>query len=215
MSYRRWLALCGVAAALLVPLGVFVVGGSTPDDKASGDEVVSFYRDHLAANRVAALMVVIGAALLVLFGVRLRELLDGDGPGANSFSLAAFGGAVLTSAGLLHAAAGHFALVDASDHQFAASAQTLNVLDTRSFFGIVGGFAVLFLAAGIATVRHPVLPRWLGWAAIVIGVLSVAGPIGGLGFVLGLVWLLVVGIITFLRADDIPATVVVEIAIEP
>jgi len=186
---------------VLVALAFFVVGGSTPDDDASAAKVVSYYRDHKTASMVAALMVTIGAVLLVLFAARLREVIRGDGLGGGVFPTAAFAGAVIFAAGLLFLAAVHFALVQAADHRFASPAQTLNVLDNNDFFVMVGGIAVLMLAAGIATVRRPVLARWLGWVAIVIGVLSLAGPIGFAGFVLALVWILVVGILMVLRAD--------------
>jgi hypothetical protein len=72
------------------------------------------------------------------------------------------------------------------------------------FYPLFGGIAILLLAAGIATVRRPALPRWLGWAAIVIGILSLAGPIGFIGALLAIIWLLVVAIIIF-RKDRVVA----------
>jgi hypothetical protein len=42
MTERRWLALCGVVAALLIPVAFVAVAGKTPNDKASADKVVSF-----------------------------------------------------------------------------------------------------------------------------------------------------------------------------
>jgi hypothetical protein len=205
MTQSRWLALCGVVAALLIPVAFVAVAGKTPNEKASADKVVSYYRGHLNANRVAALLVTIAAVLLVLFAVRLWEVLRGDGPGTAVFPLAAFGGALITSTGMALTAAIHFALAQAADQQFAAAAQTLYVLDNNDFFAIIGGLAALFLAAGIATVRRPVLPGWLGWAAIVIGVLCLAGPIGFVGALLGLVWILVVGILLLVRQDLVAA----------
>jgi hypothetical protein len=65
--------------------------------------------------------------------------------------------------------------------------------------------AVLMLAAGIATVRRPVLPRWLGWAAIVIALLCLAGPIGFLGLLLAVIWILVVSFQMLFRKDLIAA----------
>ena len=91
MTLRRWLALCGVAAPVLIVLAFTAVGGSTPDDKANAAKVVSYYRDHKTASMIAALMVAIGAVLLVLFAARLRELLRGAGLGGDVLSIAAFG----------------------------------------------------------------------------------------------------------------------------
>jgi hypothetical protein len=205
MVQRKWLALCGVVAAVLVPLAIVVIGGgNSPNDHAGAAKVVSFYRDHQKGNNFAALLVAIGAVLLVLFAAQLREVLHGGQSGAGVLSLAAFGGALLASAGLLFAAVVHFALVDAAHYRLASTAQALNTLDSYAFFAAFGGFAVLFLAAGITTVRRPALPRWLGWAAIVIGLLSLAGPIGFLGALLGLIWILVVAILIF-RKDLVAA----------
>ncbi len=204
MTLRRWLSFSGAVGIVLIALAFGVVGSGTPDggDKATAAEVVSFYREHKTGQLIATLMVAIGAALLVLFAARLRELLQGD---ASILSGASFGGMVILASGLLLMASVHFALVVAADHRQSAVAQTLNVLDNNDFFGLVGGLAVLMLAAGIATVRNPVLPRWLGWAAVVIGVLSLAGPVGFIGGLLGALWILVVGIMLTMRQDAVAA----------
>ena len=216
MTLRRWLALCGVAAPVLIVLAFTAVGGKTPDDNASAAEVVSYYRDHKNASMIAALMLTIGAVLLVLFAARLREVLRGDGLGSGALPIAAYGGVLILAAGLLSLAAVHFALVQAADHRFATPAQTLNVLDNNDFFVMIGGMALLMLAAGIATVRRPVLPRWLGWAAIVIGILSLAGPLGFAGIILSVVWILVVAILMLVRTDLIAAggAEVTEVVVE-
>ncbi len=201
MTLRRWLALCGVVWPILVVLAFTAVGGDTPDDKASAATVVSYYRDHKTQSMIAAVMVTIGAVLLVLFAARLHEVLRGDGSSNAAISNAAFGGAVILASGLFLLAAVHFALVQAADHRFAGAAQTINVIDSNDFFVLIGGIAILMLASGIATVRQPALPRWLGWAAIVIGVVALAGPIGFFGAILSVIWMFVVAIMLLVRKD--------------
>ena len=203
MTLRRWLALSGVGAALLFAASFFS-GGGTPNDDASAAKVVSYFRDHRVATQVWALVAVIGAVLMVLFAVRLREFLRGDGSDGGLLSTAAFGGAVILATGVMLDSAITFGLVRASRLGFAGPAQTLNVLSNDDFYPLLGGIAILLLAAGIATVRRPALPRWLGWAAIVIGILSLAGPIGFIGALLAIIWLLVVAIIIF-RKDRVAA----------
>ena len=107
-------------------------------------------------------------------------------------------------------AAVSFALAQAGDNKFAGAAQTLNVVSNNDFFLVIGGIATLLLASGISTVRRPVLPRWLGWAAVVIGVISLAGPIGFIGAVLAILWLLVVSILMFVRTDLLAVGSVVD-----
>jgi hypothetical protein len=201
MTLRRWLALCGVVWPILVVLAFTAVGGDSPDDKASAAKVVSYYRDHKNQSLIAAVMVTIGAVLLVLFAARLHEVLRGEGSRNSGMPNAAFGGAVILASGLFLLAAVHFALVQAADHRFAGAAQTINVIDNNDFFVLVGGIAILMLASGIATVHEPVLPRWLGWAAIVIGVLALAGPVGFFGAILSVIWMFVVAIMLLARKD--------------
>jgi hypothetical protein len=210
MALRRLLAMSGVVSPVLIALAFFVVSGSTPDEKASAAKVVSFYHDHQTSNRVAALMVAIGGVLLVLFAARLRELLGDGTPDGGILPSAAFGGAVIAAAGAAFMAAVHFALVQAGQHGFAEPAQTLNVLDDNDFFVLLAGLTVFFIAAGIAIVRRPQLPRWLGWVAIVIGILAMAGPVGFFGLLLGLLWILGVAIFLAVRSEsrsDEPAEV--------
>ena len=202
MVQRQWLALCGVVGALLVFVGLLVLGASAPDADARATTVVSFYKAHDARNEAAAIAVIVAAVLLVLFAAQLRELLQRNESGVAVLPLAAFGGAILVSAGLFFAATAHLALVNAANHGLVVPAQTLNVLDNYSLYATFGGYAVLLLAAGVTTVRRPVLPRWLGWAAIVSGVLALAAKIGFIGSALGLVWILVVGIL-MLRKDPV------------
>jgi hypothetical protein len=204
MTQRRWLALCGVGAGVLLVAGFFSSGG-TPNDDASAAKVVSYFNDHRVATQVGNLLLVISGVLLVLFAARLRELLDSGGVGVGVLPAAALGGAVILAAGVMFDAAVSFALVRAARNHFAGPAQTLNVLSNNDFFLITGGIAVLFLAAGIATVRRPVLPRWLGWAAIVIGIISLAGPLGFVGAILSIIWLLVVSIMMLVRKNLIAA----------
>ncbi|HEV3452404.1 MAG TPA: hypothetical protein VG869_14555 [Acidimicrobiia bacterium] len=198
MTLRRWLALCGVGAGVLFAVGT-VLGGPSPQDDASAAKVVSYFHDHLTVTRISSLILAIGGVLVVLFAARLRELLQSGEAGGDVLSVAAFGGAVILAGGALLDAVVGFALARAGEHRFAAPAQTLNVLFNNDFFVVTGGIAVLLLATGISTVRRPLLPRWLGWAAIVIAILSLAGPIGFLGAVLAIVWLLVVSAVIFRR----------------
>ena len=105
-----------------------------------------------------------------------------------------------TLAGLNYAAA------DVPDKITPAAEQTLNVLANDVFFAFFIGLGVFLLANGLAIVRSKVLPRWLGWIAIVFGIIAVT-PIGW--FILfGLLgWTVVVSVLIFIRERQAsPAT---------
>jgi hypothetical protein len=213
MGLRRAWALCGVVGMVLVAVSITVIAGNTPDDKASAAKVLAYYRAHENSNKVAAVLVLISAVLVVLFAARLREALRADRLGDGLAPMGAFGGGVILGGAFGLMAAVHIALVNAADHHFAAAAQTLNVFDNYDFIMVFVGIGTLLLAAGIATVRQPVLPRWLGWVAIVFGVVSVAGPAGFIGVALGAIWIIVVGIMLATRryvTVGTPDTVEVE-----
>ena len=161
MTARRWLAVCGIAAAVLFAVGTAISGGS-PQDDASASKVVSYYRDHLTGTKVGALILVIAAVLLVLFAARLRELLRNGQPGGDVSPIAAFGGAVLLAAGSCLDAAVSFALAQAGDNKFAGAAQTLNVVSNNDFFLVVGGIATLLLATGNGEKARFAALAWLG-----------------------------------------------------
>ena len=177
---------------------------STPDDNASAAKVLSYYRGHRGAANVGNLALVLMAVLVVFFAVRLREVLIGNDLGGGLWPTAPLCGAAILAAGLMLDAAVTFG-GPRFRHGFAVPAQSLNVLQNNDFYPILGGIAILMLAAGIATVRRPVLPRWLGWTAIVLGVLALAGPLGVIGAALSLIWLLVVAILLSVRKDLIAA----------
>jgi len=202
VEQRKWLALAGIVSAVLLPLAIIVIAGSTPNDHASASKVMSFYSDNRGRNNLAAILVVIAAVLLVLFAAQLRQALGGDHPAV--LPRAAFGGLLVTAAGAGISAAVHLALVDAVHYHLTSAAVTLNVLDNYAPVAIVTGFAAFGLAAGFSTLQRPAIPKWLGWAAIVFGVLSFLGPIGFIGLLLGLIWIIVVGVLLF-RRDLQPA----------
>ena len=76
--------------------------------------------------------------------------------------------------------------------------QTLSVASSDFFFPFLAGIAIMSFASGICTLRFGGLPKWLGWVAIVIGIVTVT-PVGFVGFLAAFIWVLVVSITLFLR----------------
>ena len=68
----------------------------------------------------------------------------------------------------------------------------------------IAGIAATLIGAGLTVLSSGVLPRWLGWVALVAGVISLAGPGGFLGFFVGPLWILVAGVLLFRRSDEVP-----------
>jgi hypothetical protein len=203
----RWLIWTGPLFAVFFLVVGLVLDGSTPGEKASGAEVMKHFNSHQGRTLIDAFLAPLGAALVVLFAAELRARARERGQhGAGPTVLVS--GAVLFAASLLADAGLSLSLVTASDHNQSQVAQTLNVLSNDNWFPFVGGIAVFLIGAGMTVLSTGLVPKWLGWVALVIGVVSLAGPGGFVGFFAAPVWILVVGILLGVRseaADVVPA----------
>jgi hypothetical protein len=115
-------------------------------------------------------------------------------------SAVAFAGAVIVAVGAAIDGTIAFAIAEAADDIEPSSVQALQALWDNDFLPIALGGALFMLASGLSIVRHGALPKWLGWAAIVIFVAGFAGPAGFVAFPLSGIWVLVVSILLSVRA---------------
>lgn len=193
----RAFALCGVAFFVTL-IGLVVFAGSTPDSHDSAAKVTAFYAKHHSKYEAVGFLMAIPAAFLALFTGALRQRLRRLDGGSIAATTAAVAGGTIASAGLMVFGTMQIALADAAHHVSAASMQTLNVIQSNSFEPAIGGFGVLLLGAGIATLQTRALPRALGYIAIVLGVL-VFTPIGWFAFLASLLWTVVTSVIMAVR----------------
>jgi hypothetical protein len=150
-------------------------------------------------------MLALSIPFLLFFVSSLRYDLRRAG-GTGQLANAAFAGGVLAAAGFGILSFVHFALADAADSANTIGAtQVLNVLDNSDFIPMAAGVGVLVLAAGLSVVRHGGLPRWLGWIAVVIGVLMFT-PAGFFAFLASGIWIAIASILlTLARRSAAPA----------
>jgi hypothetical protein len=108
------------------------------------------------------------------------------------------GCAVLVLAGNAVSRAPAFAAMDA---EFQLDPNTRRLVEDVGFLLFVSGAlaAILFVVAvSVATLRHSVLPRWLGWAGFPVAALLPLA-IGFVGFLVFIVWILAVSAALALR----------------
>ena len=179
-------AWSGIVFAVLFVVGAMAAVSSPSSDvtdklKDNPTGLAAAWHDYYADSGhrwtiiVGAFMLVAAALALVVFASELRQrLADSGAPGAGRL---AFAGSLLFAAAAFAGAAG-FAWIPASK-QFGSVALPqgdLNYLGTQLGAALLllgGGAAAAFLlvTSGYAGARTWVLPGWLGWAAVVIGVL--------------------------------------------
>ena len=198
----RWMYLAGPLFTLLVVLLV-LVQGSPPGEKDSVKEVVAHFTDKEARTFVSVFLSGPAVAALLVFVSRLRAGIDDRARAARSLAVAGggvYGTAILVSTSVL------LATNVSANNDMGDVARTLNVLSASLWIPGVIGIGVMLLGAGLAVLRTGILPRWLGWVATVVGVVSFLGPGGFAGFLVGPLWIGVAGVMLYLR-KPVAATV--------
>jgi hypothetical protein len=192
---ERLAPLAGVLFTVIFAVG-FLTSGETPDSDATGEEVIKHY-DDTGKILFSVILLLLAAIVFMFFAGTLRRHFAAEGP--DWLASVVFGGAVVYVVGLGLFASSQIALTDAADANQPAVAQALNVLDNNNFPPAVIGLAVVLLGSAWHVLAARSLPIWLGWVALVLGIVALAGPIGFAAFLLFPLWVLVVAIILFRR----------------
>jgi hypothetical protein len=202
MQQQRNLApLTGALFVVLTLVAFFAIGGSTPEGDDSAQKVVSFYSDNESKEIIAAVALALAAVALIFFSATLRRCLEAASPDRGILPTAAFGAGIIAAGGFLTAATLHFALADYASDIDASAVQAINAIDADFFLPFVAGLATMILATSLWLVRNrSLLPTWLGWAGIIIFIVSFT-PAGFIGFGLAGIWIIVVSVLLYLRDE--------------
>jgi hypothetical protein len=197
--FDRWVRLVPVTGVLTVGLLVatFILSGSTPDHNASGSAVISFYRNNQTAEGLSDFLGGLAAVFLVFFAAYLRAHLRSAG--AEGLAALSFGGALLLAVGGASFSGIGLALADVPNKLDPSAAQALNLLSNDFFFPFIAGTAVFMIGSGLAVARTRTIPRWLGWIAVLLGVVALT-PIGFFAFYGVMAWVLVLSVFLLLRS---------------
>jgi hypothetical protein len=195
----RW--LIPLTGALFVVLAVVgsVLGGEPPDATDSAQEIVAHYVDNKDAVTIGAAMVGLAAVSLVFFAGYLRTVVRSAEGDSGMLSPLVLVGATITAVGAALDATISFALAEAAEDIEPTSVEALQALWDNDFMPLAVGTVVFLLSAGIAVVRYGVLPKWLGWLAIVLAVIGLT-PLGFIAFLGSGLWILIVSIVLAVRA---------------
>ncbi len=201
-SLRRLAPLTGIPFALLL-LVTFFFTPSSPSEHDSGAQVIAHYRLHHGAAFLGAFCGALAVIFFVFFVGSLRSFLrsheGGEGP-----ATVAFGGAVILGTGGAIFSSLEWALAESRNSISPAAAEAINILSNDFFWPFEAGLVIFSIAIGLAILNTGALPKWLGWVALVIGVIGVT-PVGFFGFFVILIWAVVVSVIVFRRATPPPA----------
>ncbi len=190
---ERLAPLTGVLFTVFAAVGI-LVGGDTPDVDASAAEILDHYKDD-GPVFVGIIALLLAGVMLLFFAGALRRHFAAVGP--DWLAAVVFGGAAVFAAGLGIFLSSQIALVDAADNEQEASLQALNILDNTNFGAAVIGLATMYLASAWHVLASRSLPVWIGWLALLLGILAVAGPLGFVAFLAFPIWVLIASIALF------------------
>ncbi len=200
MDVKRFLPLGGVAAVAVVVFAVAVLGGNTPGNDASGAEIASYYDAHQVREIAAAFLLAASAPLLVIFGASLAGALwpsQAEAARRPVWELVLLAGSGLAAGAFVVLAFLTFALADVPTKLGAAALQALNLLDNDVWVAFNSGLGVMMLGAGGSLLARTRFYRWLGWAALALGIALFIPFVDFVAVLLSGVWILVTSVTLF------------------
>jgi hypothetical protein len=202
---REWLVplLTGLGFAVLLIISFIVQGGPKDADHSPG-EIAQWYVDNKDAAEISAFISLVAGALLIFFGAYLRKVLAAaEGVGSMLPVLPLIGLAIVAVGASIDAAL-LFAAAEAAGDVPDPTIQTIQAIWDNDFATFALGTMVFLWSVGIAVVRTGALPKWMGWAAIVFGVVSIAGPAAFFAAPLAGLWILVASVVLAMQARSAP-----------
>jgi hypothetical protein len=193
-----WAPLTGVAFVVLLIVGL-IVAGEPPDADEGAAKIVDFYADDKDKIELGAAISLLGASFFVWFAATLRDALRNAGGGDDGIAPnVILAGAIITATGAAIDNTISFALAEAARDIDPVAVQALQGLWDNDFMPLALGLHLFLLASGLSILRRGALPKWLGWVAVVLGVLGIT-PVGWVAFLAGAVWVLVVSVLLTLH----------------
>jgi hypothetical protein len=201
--FERLLPLAGILFGILLAIALYTTSGE-PGDTASVDEVYAYWRDHGGWKMwLSILGLELAALLLSLFGGAIYVAIRSMETAPTVYAPLALGGAILAATGfaatsILHASVGRAAADKGDEPGIQTTVYALEQLRSWDWLLWTPGLTVMLVAAGLGGLRTLSLPRWLAWAAIVLGI-AFFTPLGFFGFFVLPVWMFAAGVVLFRR----------------
>src|SRR5215216_3413567 len=194
--------LMPLAGVGFVVLGIvsFIVQGEPKSADDPVNEIVDFYLDNKDSIIAGQAIGLISGLLLIAFGAYLAKVLRAADQSMWVLPLLPLLGFVIMDVGFAIDGTIMIALAEAADDIEPTSVQTLQAFWDNDFLPIALGIMLFLFSFGIAVVRSGAVPKWLGWVAIVLGVVALIPPIGFAAFIgIGVV-ILIVSVMLAMRA---------------
>ena len=203
---NRLSRLAPLTGALFSVLGLaaFLSSHTPPGVSASGSSVIVFYKAHSSGQQSSDLLWAFAWIFLLFFAGSLRSYMRRT-PETEGLSALLLAGAAVMAAGGATYFGFDYTLAVSADHLQPAAAQALNLLALKLVFPLAVGGCVFAVASGVAILRGAPLPKWLGWLAIVIGIM-LASPAAVVALIVVFVWVAIVSVLVWHRGATAAAS---------
>jgi hypothetical protein len=201
----RFTPLTGLAFSVLA-LIAFATASGAPSASDSGSKVIAFYKAHSSSAQASDVLWTIAFVFLVFFAASICTMAR-RAPESDGLRWVVAAGAAVLAAGAAVYFGFDYTLASASGDLSPAAAQALNLLALKLYLPVAAGGVIFGVGAGITILRGSLLPTWVGWVGIAVGVLSVVGV---LGLMLLVLWTALTSILIFRRAERVEAQAIVS-----
>lgn len=223
-AWERYAWAAGIVFVVAFVAETVVSTGVGVNQNDSAVKIANAMHDHRQQLLVITYLSVVYAAMFLIYLSRLYDLLRGDTDRRRFLgSLVLAGGALFVAlhavsdigiTGVLGAKLASFGSQHDPGVSYTLYLMTFGLDSVGDVFGSLFAFA-----AGVLVMDSGVLPRWLGWVSVLVGVLfflqgfGLGGVIATfglvldlIGFVLFLIFVLVSSVISFRRETALPST---------
>jgi hypothetical protein len=204
-SWGRYAPLSGLVFVVLVVASIIVGGFDSVSTDDSTRKVLDYWSDNDSQQIAGAILGALAMVPFLWFLSVLRSTLRLAEGGTGRLAATAYAGGIVLVGFALVDGALQFAVADSVGDVPPGVTQTLSVLYNDFFLGFPVGLGTLMLATALVLLRTRVLPMWLGWFALVLGIASFLGPAGFVAFLVFLVWVAIVSVVLYQRIEP-PAT---------
>lgn len=167
---QKVLAASGIFFVVFVILSILFDPGEYPDFADSGREWKAFVTGNADDLQMVGFFGLLAALEFITFAGVVRSALARAEHHLRGFTRVAdvaFAGAILATTAIVLANATAIATASSPADTDATVIRAMYHLSDALWMGGVVGFVVFMLNAGLMIVRTGVLPRWLGWVALV------------------------------------------------
>jgi hypothetical protein len=195
MSSQRLAPLSGIVFVAALIVGFFVLSNGGTQVTDSAQTITSYYTNHHQKAELVVGVIAVGLVFLAIFVAFLYGHLRAAEASGNLWSTLMLIGGIAGVATFFVAGGVHVAIADGGTHGYGPDAMVaLNGLDNDILISFVFALGLMLLGVAGATITTGALPKWIGWAALVVGILCFT-PVWFIGVGLGLIWIVITSIV--------------------